>query len=115
MEGSFRLRRILNGVAHVADVDLWAEAARRAEVVISDDVFSWRCKDYGPDAAGLRDPEWESPVIEGIREELHQTLPASGSYRVTVTRIFGTIVDSTQDDLRYAAAMALRNALGTGE
>ncbi|MBG6103194.1 hypothetical protein IW249_003608 [Micromonospora vinacea] len=50
MQGEFRLRQVITGIGHAADVSVVVEAADRDEVDVSPDAFAWLRDAYGPRA-----------------------------------------------------------------
>jgi hypothetical protein len=111
MDGEYRLRRVIGGFSHVADVVVRVEPSERDEVGVSDDVFGWRRDVYGPDAYGYG--EWDdglvAEAIAGARDVLARS--EGEGRRVTVIKIFGTEMDTQPGDVRFTAASAVCQAL----
>ncbi|MEU8659161.1 hypothetical protein [Actinoplanes philippinensis] len=112
MEHSYRLRRIVSRIPHVAEVAVRVGACAHDEVVVSDEVFAWRRDLYGPQAVsgGPGDQELVAEAVEGVRYVLVRRGHSSGRL-VTVTRILDTPVDTGPGDVRFAAVMAACQAL----
>lgn len=112
MEGSFRLRKIVGGLPHVADVAVRVEPFAHDEVAVSDGVFAWRFEVYGPGAVsgGPSDQRMVAEAVEGVRYVLGR---CDGRGRlVTVTRIFEAPADTGVGDVKFAAVAATCQALG---
>lgn len=90
------------------------EAAAGDEVTVSDEAFDWRRDHYGPHAV-IHQPGDQllvTEAVEGVRYVL-RSLPARGDgYRVRVTKILDTPVDTWVGDVKVAAALAMCKALG---
>ncbi|MGC4747933.1 hypothetical protein ACLQ28_20090 [Micromonospora sp. DT201] len=112
MESAFRLRRIVGGVPHVADVAVRVESFTHDAVAVSEGVFAWRRKVYGPGAVsgGPIDQQMVAEAVEGVRYVLGRR---DGDGRlVTVTRICDAPADTGVGDVKFAAVAATCQALG---
>lgn len=113
MEAVYRLRQLVDRMAHVAEVAVRIETASQDEVAVSADAFAWRRDVYGPDAVdtGPGDQLLIAEAMEGVHYVL-RSLSARGGYRVMVMRIWETPVDTWPGDVKVAAARAVCEALG---
>ncbi|WP_410817407.1 hypothetical protein [Micromonospora sp. 050-3] len=113
MQGEFRLRQIVGGIGHAADVAVAVEAADRDEVVVSPDAFAWLRDVYGPRAVIDRpvNDQLVAEAVEGVRYALAR-LGRPGGYKVTVMKIVDLPVDTGDGDVKVAAAHAVCIALG---
>ena len=114
MQAVFRLRQIVGGFPHLAEVEVTVEAAGRNDAVVSADAFDWRQVAYGPawGGNGSGDQLLITEALEGVWYALAR-LPVHGpGYRVDVTRIRDAPVDTSIGDVKLAAALAVCAALG---
>lgn len=111
MEALFRLRRIVGGVPHFADVAVRVEPFAHDEVAVSDGVFAWRREVYGPDAVsgGPADQQMVVEAVEGVRYVLHRR--DGDGCLVTVTGIIDAPADTVVGDVKFAAVTATCQAL----
>jgi len=115
MESSYRLRRIVGGLPHMAEVAVRVDPLGHDEVAVSDEVFGWRREVYGSDAAsgGPIDQQMTAEAVEGVRHVLVRHHGGGGSGRlVTVTRICDAPADTGVGDVKFAAVAATCQALG---
>lgn len=114
MDGSFRLKRVTGGLLRFAEVAVRAELAERAEVVVSEAVFTWRREVYGPNAwwGGPGDELLITGAVEGGQYVLDRLDGCDNNYQVTVTKIVDAPADSTFRDVKFAAVRATCDALG---
>jgi hypothetical protein len=114
MQARFRLLEMVDGLAHVAEVEVIVELADRHEVVVSDDAFTWLVDAYGPNAVVDRpvNSQLVAEALAGVRHGLDRLGRNDVGYRVTVTRIWDTPADTSPGDVKAAATQALYLALG---
>ncbi|MBM7493381.1 hypothetical protein JOD64_004603 [Micromonospora luteifusca] len=113
MHGEFRLWQMIGRIGHAADVAVAVEAADRDEVDVSPDAFAWLRDSYGPRAVIDRpvNDRLVAEAVEGVRYALAR-LGGPGGYKVTVTKIVDSPVDTADGDVKFAAAHAVCLALG---
>src|SRR5262245_12763073 len=113
MEAVFRVRQIVGGLPHLAEVAVTVDAAVANEITVSDDAFDWRRDVHGPNTVvgGPADQRLAAEAVDGVRYVLER-LGVDGGYRVRVTRIWDTPVDTGIGDVKVAAALATCKALG---
>lgn len=114
MEAVYRLRQMVGRMAHIAEVGVRIEDADQDEVIVSPDAFFWRREVYGPDAViTLRDDHLlVAEAVAGVHRALNILPVRSAGYRVTLTRIQETPVETWPGDMLAAAANAVSQALG---
>jgi hypothetical protein len=114
MQAVFRVLKVLGGRPHVAEVAVTVERAGRDEVTVSADAFGWRREVHGPGASvnGPADQLLAAEAVEGVRYVLARLSVPGAGYRVSVTRIWDTPVDTAVGDVKLAAALAVSAALG---
>ena len=113
MEAVYRLRQMVGRMAHVAEVGVRVEEADHDDVIVSPDAFFWRREVYGPDAVitSPGDHLLVAEAVSGVHHTLDNLPVRSGGYRVTLTRIQETPVDTWPGDVHVAAANAVATAL----
>ncbi len=113
MDASFRLKQVAGGLLRLAEVAVRVERAERAEVIVSEAVFTWRREVYSPNArwGGPDDELLIAGAIEGVQYVLDR-LDGCDNYQVTVTKIVDAPADSTFRDVKFAAVRATCDALG---
>jgi hypothetical protein len=111
MEGTYRLKRILGGISHWAEVTVRIEPAERHEVTVSDDVFGWRRDVYGPEAysGGPVDQQYVAAAIAGVSHALDRI--GGAGKRVIISKIDDAPADTCPPDVKFAAATATCLAL----
>ncbi len=114
MQARFRLLEVVDGIAHVAEVEVKVEPLDRDEVSVAADAFHWRREVYGPSAvvSGPGDSQLVEEALSGIRHGLIHLGPREAGLRVTVTQICDFPVDTSPGDVKTAAIQALYLALG---
>ncbi|MGW3859671.1 hypothetical protein [Micromonospora arida] len=115
MESSYRLRKIVGGLPHMAYVEVRVEAFSQDGVAVSDEVFDWRRDVYGRSAVsgGTADLQMVAEAIEGVWYVLVRSGGSDGGGRlVTVTSIRDSPADTGVGDVRFAAVAATCQALG---
>jgi hypothetical protein len=115
MQAVFRLQKVVGGFVHVAEVRVTVESAASDEVAVSANAFDWRREAYGPTAVvyGPGDHQLATEAVEGVRYALGRLGSVGGEgYRVTVTEVKDTPVDTSVGDVKFAAASAVCAALG---
>jgi hypothetical protein len=114
MEGSFRLRQIIGGMPHWAEVAVRAEPAEYDEVTVSDGVLDWRREVYGPNASvgGPADQLLVAEAVAGAWYALGRRGDGATRYLVTITRIVDAPADTGVGDVKFAAVAATCQAVG---
>jgi hypothetical protein len=111
VDGEFSLKQQRFGAARFARVTVSVAEAELPSVVLGDQLVDWVHDAYGSDA-------WtDSALFDGLRNgalfgaiyALHRVGRAA---LVTVTMVHGTPTDSREEDVRYATAFAVWDALG---
>lgn len=112
LTANFKLSQQKNGIFHYAEIQVTVSPADYLLIDIAPSCFAWLKDVYGPDA-------WEWPVCDDYREAarrgIHYALTNRHSMQplsVTVTHIYARLVDTSCDDIAYAACMACWNAIG---
>jgi hypothetical protein len=108
VEGEYRLRRHVR-VLHFALVRVVAVAAVGTRVLVSPDACAWLTEVYGPDAGTKVPPEFEAAAESGAVLALAQV---GQPLAVTVTMIVFMQADTTPDDVKFATAHAVWQAVG---
>jgi hypothetical protein len=108
VEGEYRLRRHVR-VLHFALVRVVAVAAVGTRVLGSPDACAWLTEVYGPDAGTKVPPEFEAAAESGAVLALAQV---GQPLAVTVTMIVFMQADTTPDDVKFATAHAVWQAVG---
>lgn len=111
----YKLLKVSGGVGHYAKVSVTAEPADEgSSVVVSDDVFAWLKDVYGPDAY-----EWN--VCDAYRDGAkagaayalkHRTAHDQDHWKIVITKIDVSPVDSTEQTVAFATCMAVWDAIG---
>ncbi|WP_281897735.1 hypothetical protein [Phytohabitans aurantiacus] len=115
MEGSFRLRQIVGGIPHWAQVAVRAEPAEHDDVAVLDGILARRRREvYGPTAAvdSPADRRLVAEAVDGARYALRRRGDDATSYLVTVTQIVDAPVDTAVGDVKLAAVAATCQAIG---
>jgi hypothetical protein len=108
MEGEYSLKEYVR-VLHWARVCIVATPAGRPQVQVSPDACTWLTGPYGPDAWTSVPPDFKAAAESGAMLALaHVSEPLA----VTVTTIEFTPADTTPDDVKFAAAHAVWQAIG---
>ena len=105
MEALFRLLEIRDGIAHVAEVGIRAQTADHDEILLSTSMFAWRREAHGPDAVMQleSDAALVREAIDGVQDGLERvSRDHGGGYRVTVTKIWESAVDTSPGDGAYS-------------
>ncbi|WP_433126301.1 hypothetical protein ACQPWW_26620 [Micromonospora sp. CA-240977] len=114
MEARFTLRKIVAGLAHIAEVAAVAEPAEHDQVVVSPHAFDWLRDRYGPQAVVDRTTNAEliAEALAGARYALAHVPGRDRAMRVTLMMIGDSPVDTCDGDIKLAAAEAVAAALG---
>lgn len=111
MEGEYRLRSQTNGRGHFAHVRVSLSDAPYPSVLLGPEILAWVKDDYGPDA--WTDSQYfddlRNGALSGAIYGLHR---AQASYLVTVNLVRGAPADTGEEDVRFATAYAVWDALG---
>jgi hypothetical protein len=112
VDAVFRLHKVVAGLSHFAEVKVDVVPAARDEVAVSAGAFDWRRETYGPGAVVSQpgDRLLMAEAVEGVRYVLGR-LPSGVRYRVGVTTIMESPVDTSMGDVKLAAALAMCAAL----
>jgi hypothetical protein len=112
-QARFRLTDVVDGIAHVAEVEVRVEPAGQDEVSVSGAAFDWRREVYGPAAVvlGPTDDRLVDEAVAGVRNGLAVLGPDEDGIKVTVLRICDFSVDTSPGDVEMAARQALYLAL----
>jgi hypothetical protein len=108
VEGEYWLKRYAR-VGHWARVRVVAVPAATPRVQVSRDACLWLTEVYGPDARTDVPPEFEAAAESGAALALAEI---SQPLAVTVTSIRFAPVDTVPDDVRFATAHAVWQAVG---
>src|SRR5690349_5037761 len=108
MQARFRLAQVVDGIAHVAEVEVRVEPGDGDEVAVSDAAFDWRRDVYGPAAVvlGPADDRLVDEAVAGVRNGLAVLGPDEDGIKVTVLRICDFSVDTSPGDVEAAARQA---------
>jgi hypothetical protein len=114
VEGSFRLRQIVGGMPHWAEVVVRAEPAEYDDVTVSDGVLDWRPEVYGPNASvgGPADQLLVAEAVDGAWYALGRRSEGATRYLVTITRIVDAPAHTSVGDVKFAAVAATCQAAG---
>jgi hypothetical protein len=108
MEGEYLLKRYVR-VLHWARVHVVAAPADSPQVQVSPGACMWLTEVYGPNAGTNVDPNFKAAAESGAMLALaHVSEPLA----VTVTTIEFTPADTTPDDVKFATAHAVWQAIG---
>lgn len=110
---TYQLKRYRAKLPHWARVTVAVEPSDHDGVESGDAVFAWLRDVYGPDAwtDGVEQRRFLAEAIEGVEYVL--ALPARPNrHAVTVVQVVTTPVDTMPGDVKLAAALACRDALG---
>lgn len=108
VEGEYWLKRQV-GVGHLARVWVNVEPHGCRRVQVAPDACAWLTDIYGSDAVTTVPPDLKAAADSGAGYAL-ATARADGT--VTVTRIVFTEADTSADDVRFATAWAVWQAIG---
>jgi hypothetical protein len=108
MEGEYWLRRQVR-VGHYARVRVAAAPAVIPHVQVSPDAGRWQTGVYGPDAWTEVPSEFKAAAESGAALALAEV---SQPVAVTVTTIGFSHADTTPDDVKFATAQAVWQAIG---
>ena len=108
VEGEYWLKRYAR-VLHWARVRVVAVPAASPQVQVSPDACLWLTEQYGPDAVTTVPSDFKAAAESGAVLALTQ---ASQPLAVTVTTIGFAPADTTPDDVKFAAAHAVWQAIG---
>jgi hypothetical protein len=108
MEGEYWLKRHVR-VLHWARVRVVVAPAASSQAQVSPDACMWLTRPYGPGAVTDVPSEFKAAAESGVMLALEQV---SDPLAVTVTTIEFAPADTTPDDVKFAAAHAVWQAVG---
>ncbi|MFJ6380962.1 hypothetical protein ACIQI7_13320 [Kitasatospora sp. NPDC092039] len=114
MEGKYRLLRQTSRWARFAQVTVHGAVATVPEVRMGPDVFGWRGRAYGtaPCASRADDQRIQAEAREGAWYALMRLPEEARGVLVSVVEIVTAPADTGPDDVKFAAAHAVWQAVG---
>lgn len=104
VESEYRLLRAVAGGFHFARVTVTVVPGDDGVIDALDLDAGFGEMDWGVE------PEWVEAALRGCREALAEA--GNPACRIALRRVVGTLVDTTEEGVRFAAFMATRQALG---